>query len=129
MTKLVSSVNIFYFETILCSGRYHVSICACVLICGSPNQEWRIYRLSIKVLVHALKKMVIPDLYMKNNLSYFEGILCSMSYKSGHKCLKNGKLAMNQMLLIKHFQYSNGIETAFQEQIEGSLNLSPGTVN
>lgn len=51
--------------------------------------------------------------------------VCSVSYKSGHKCLKNGKLAMNQILLIKHFQHSNGIESAFQEQVEGSLTLSP----
>lgn len=55
-TSLFSKCFLCYFETILCSGRCHVFVCAYMLICGSLNQEWRIYKLSIKILVHALKK-------------------------------------------------------------------------
>lgn len=71
-TSLFSKCFLCYFETILC--RCHVSLCACMLICRSLNQEWRIYKLSIKILVHDFEKMVIPDVYVEK-MSYFGDIL------------------------------------------------------
>lgn len=97
-TSLLSKCFLCYFETILCSGRCHVFVCVCVLICGSLNQEWRIYKLSIKILVYALKKMVIPDVYMKKICHILKVYFaCSLSYRCGHKCLK-----MVNFLWIKH---------------------------
>lgn len=100
-TSLFSKCFLCYFETTLCSGRCHVSLCACVLICGSLNQEWRIYKLSIKILVHGFEKMVIPGVYMEKNVIFWRHTPSVVwATGSGHKCLKNGKLSMSQTLII-----------------------------